>query len=57
MINVDVYKSIGTRSRALYINGDIVTYFWVEHVPKEIENFLENKNITTMFTECKQMIQ
>ena len=39
--NLDEYKSTGTHWRALYMNGEIVTYFdslGVEHIPKEITN-------------------
>ena len=35
---------------ALYVNGDNVTHFdnfGVEHIPKDIKKFVENKNITT----------
>ena len=48
VINLDEYKSIGTRWIALYSNGDNVTYFnsfGVEHNPKEIKKFLGNQNI------------
>ena len=34
---------------ALYVNNKTVTYFgsfWIEHIPKEIKNFINNKNIT-----------
>ena len=50
VINLDVYKSIATRSIALYVNGDNVTFvdsFKVEYIPKEIEKFMGHKNITT----------
>ena len=35
---------------ALYVNNKTVTYFWsysfgVEHIPKEIMKFIDNKNI------------
>ena len=49
-INVDEFKSIGTHWIALYANGNSVTYlesFGVEHIPKEIKEFIENKNIIT----------
>ena len=39
--NLDEYKSTGTLWKALYMNGEIVTYFdslGVEHIPKEITN-------------------
>ena len=39
LINLDEYKSIGTRWIALYVNAENVAYFdgfGVEHIPKEI---------------------
>ena len=33
----------------MYVNGDNVTYsdsFRVQHIPKEIKNIIDNKNIT-----------
>ena len=45
-INLDEYESMGTQSIA--VNGDDLTYFdsfWVEHIPKEIKKFIDNKNI------------
>ena len=49
VINLDEYESIGTYWVALYVNDDNVTYFnsfGVEYIPKEIKNFIDNKNIT-----------
>ena len=49
IINLDEYESIGTHWIALYVNAKNLTYFdsfGVEHVPKEIEKFIGNKNIT-----------
>ena len=37
VINLDVYKSIGTHWIALYVNGDNMTHFdsfGVDHIPK-----------------------
>ena len=54
VINLDKYKSIGTHWIALYVNinnGSAsydATYFdsfGVEHIPKEIKEFIENRNI------------
>ena len=48
VINLDEYESIGTQWIALYVNDHNVTYFdsiGVEHIPKEIRKFIENKNI------------
>ena len=39
IINLDVYKSIGTHWIALYVNGNKIKYFdsfGVEHIPKGI---------------------
>ena len=38
IINLNVYESIGTHCRALYMNAENVTYFdsfAVEHIPKK----------------------
>ena len=48
--NLDEYESIGTHWIALYVNAKNVTYFdsfRVENSPKEIRNFIGNKNIIT----------
>ena len=50
MINLDEYSDIGTHWIALWVNNNDVTYFdsfGVEHMPKEIIKFIENKNIKT----------
>ena len=50
IINLDEYSDIGTHWVALYVHNDDVTYFdsfGVEHIPKEIQTFINNKNITT----------
>ena len=47
VINLDEYSDIGTHWVALYINNNDVTYFdsfGVEHIPKEIKTFINNKN-------------
>ena len=52
MINLDKYKSIGTHWIALCVNDNNVTYFdsfGVEHIPKETEKFIGNKNITNIY--------
>ena len=49
-INLDKYKSVGTLSIALYVNGNNVAYcdsFEVEHIPKEIQKCIDNKNVIT----------
>ena len=48
VINLDEYSDIGTHWIALYVNNKTVTYFdsfGVEHIPKEIKKFINNKNI------------
>ena len=43
IINLDECKSIET----LYVNDNNITYFdsfGVEHIPKQIKNFIGNKN-------------
>ena len=50
VINLDEYHDIGTHWVALYSNNKTVTYFdsfGVEHIPKEIMKFIDNKNIIT----------
>ena len=48
VINLDEYSDIGTHWIALYVNNKTVTYFdsfEVEHTPKEIKKFTNNKSI------------
>ena len=48
VINLDEYHDIGTQWVALYINNKIVTCFdsfGVEHIPKEIMEFINHKKI------------
>ena len=50
VINLDEYSDIGAHWIALYVNTKTVTYFdsfGVEHIPKEIKKFINNKNIIT----------
>ena len=50
IINLTEYSDIGTHWVALHVNKNDVTYldsFGVEHIPKEIKEFVKNKNITT----------
>ena len=48
VINLDDYSDIGTHWIALYVNTKTVIYFdsfGVEHISKEIQKFINNKNI------------
>ena len=50
IINLYEYESIGFHLIDLYVNDNNITYFnsfGVEHMPKEIRKFIENKNIIT----------
>ena len=50
IINLDKYEDTGTHWIALFCRRNKIVYFnsfVVEHVPKEIENFIEHKNIKT----------
>ena len=50
VINLDRYSHIGTHWIALYVNNKTVTYFdsfRAEHISKEINKFINNKNIIT----------
>ena len=49
IINLDEYSDIGTHWVALHVNNNDVTYFdsfGVEHIPKEIKEFVKSKKIT-----------
>ena len=49
-INLDEYADTGTHWIALFCKNNEIVYFdsfGVEHVPKEIEKFIEHKNIKT----------
>ena len=46
--NLDGHSDIGTHWVALYVNNKTATYFdsfGVEHIPKKIKKFINNKNI------------
>ena len=47
VINLDEYSDIGTHWIALYALSNITYFhcFGVEHIPKEIKCFIDNKNI------------
>ena len=49
-INLDEYSDTGTHWVALHANNNDVTYFnsfGVEHIPKEIKTYINNKNVKT----------
>ena len=51
-INLNDYSDIGTHWIALYLMNKTVTYFdsfEIEHIPKEIKNFTNNKKIIANF--------
>ena len=48
VINLDEYSDIGTHWIALYVNNKTVTYldsFGIEYISKDLEKFVNNKNI------------
>ena len=48
VINLDEYSDIGTHWIVLYVNNKTVTYldsFGIEHIPKEVKKFIDNRNI------------
>ena len=48
VINLDEYEDVGTHQIALFCNRNETLYFdsfGVEYVPKEIKEFIRNKNI------------
>ena len=48
VINLDEYSDIVTHWIALYVKNNDITYFdsfGVERIPKEIQEFIKNKNI------------
>ena len=50
VINLDEYSDIGIHWTALCVNNKTVAYFdsfSVEHIPKEIKIFFNDKNIIT----------
>ena len=50
IINLNEYSDIGTHWVALHVNNNGVNYFdsfGVEHIPKEIKGYINNKKIKT----------
>ena len=59
-MGLDEFKSIGTHRIALYVNANKIIYFdsfGVENIPKEIKNFIRNKNIITNIYRIKHAIR
>ena len=60
IISLDEYSDIGTHWVALHVNNNDVTYFdsfGVEHIPKEIKSFINNKKIKANIFRIKHTIQ
>ena len=56
VINLDENIDIGTHWIALYVNSKTITYFdsiRVEHIPKEIKRFINNKDIKRNFQNTR----
>ena len=56
VINLDEYHDIGTHWVVMYVNNKTVIYFdslGVEHISKEIEKFIGNKNMITNIFRIK----
>ena len=54
VINLDEYVDVGTHWIALFCSRNEVAYFdsfGIEHIPKEIKSFIENKNIKTFLNK------
>ena len=48
VINIDEYHDTGTHWISVFVDSDTITYFdsfGFEHIPKEIKNFIDDKNI------------
>ena len=57
VINLNEYYDIGTHWISLYALNNNVTYFGVEHIPKEMQKFIGYKNIQAIILEYKHIIQ
>ena len=56
VVNLDEYSDIGTHFIALYVNNKTVTYFdcfGIEHISKEVQKFVNNKNIIANILRIK----
>ena len=52
VIYLDEHSDSGTHWIALYVNTKTKTYvdrFGIEHIPKEIKKYINNKNIANIF--------
>ena len=51
VINLDEYESIETRWIPLYVNGNNIYFdsFGLEHTPKDIKQFIENKKYNNKY--------
>ena len=60
VINLDEHKDAGTHWIDLFCNRNEIVYFdsfGVEHIPKEITEFIGNRNIKANILGYRQMIQ
>ena len=58
VINLDEYENIGTHWIALFVKPKYVVYFdsfGIEHIPKEIEHGIGNKEIKAKEITCKAL--
>ena len=59
IINLDEYRNIETHWVALYVNNKNIIYFdsfGVEHIPKEIMKFIDNKQSSSAKARNKSVI-
>ena len=60
VINLDEHKDAGTHWIDLFCNRNEIVYFdsfGVEHIPKEIKEFIGNRNTKANILGYRQMIQ
>ena len=60
VLNLGEYNANGTHSKALYLNGNNVTYFdsfGVQYILKKFKNSQEITILQQTFTKYKQTIQ
>ena len=59
IVNLEEYKSLRTHWKALYANGNSVTYFdsfGVKRIPEKIKKFFCSKYIKQIFSEHKRLL-